>query len=82
MIMVQGAGRSHGQAVGLRNLRKHGPTGPVFFRFGRDRPQPLLEAIGNPRLEAGVAREAAAARARQTEYQAQLRKAAQEQAAK
>ncbi|MFJ6811496.1 hypothetical protein ACIQRK_36815 [Streptomyces anulatus] len=69
-------------AVGLRNLREHGPTGPVFFRFGRDRPQPLLEAIGNPRREAAHAREAEAARARETEYQTQLRKAAQEQAAK
>lgn len=69
-------------AVGLKNLREHGPTGPVFFRLGRARPQPLLEVIGNPRLEAAHAREAAAARARQTEYQAQLRKAVQEQAAK
>ncbi|WP_098893190.1 hypothetical protein [Streptomyces sp. or3] len=48
----------------------------MFFRLGRARPQPLLEVIGNPRLEAGVAREAAAARARQAEYQAQLPKAA------
>ncbi|MFJ6810962.1 hypothetical protein ACIQRK_34045 [Streptomyces anulatus] len=63
-------------AVGLKNLREHGPTGPVFFRLGRARPQPLLEAIGNPRLEAAHAREAAAARARQAEYQAQLPKAA------
>ncbi|MFD4239627.1 hypothetical protein [Streptomyces sp. NPDC058542] len=54
----------------------------MFFRFGRDRPQPLLEAIGSPRLEAAHAREAEAARARQTEYQAQVRKAAQEQVAK
>ncbi|MEU4180921.1 replication-relaxation family protein [Streptomyces sp. NPDC026589] len=69
-------------AVGLRNLREHGPTGSVFFRFGRDRPQPLLEAIGNPRREAADAREAEEWRVRQEEYQAQLRKAAQEQAAK
>lgn len=39
-------------AVGLKNLREHGPAGPVFFRFGRDRPQPLLDATDNPRLEA------------------------------
>ncbi|MDJ0465498.1 hypothetical protein [Streptomyces sp. H27-C3] len=24
---------------------------PVFLRFGRDHMQPLLETIGNPRLE-------------------------------
>ncbi|MFI1576134.1 replication-relaxation family protein [Streptomyces anulatus] len=69
-------------AVGLRNLRKHGPTGPVFLRFGRDHPQPLLEAIGNPRRDAADAREAEEWRVRQEEYQAQLRKAAREQAAK
>lgn len=27
-------------ATGLRNLRQHGPTGPVFLRFGRDHMQP------------------------------------------
>lgn len=43
-------------ATGLRNLREHGPAGPVFLRFGRDHPQPLLEAIGNPRREAADAR--------------------------
>ncbi|MFB8016882.1 replication-relaxation family protein, partial [Streptomyces rochei] len=68
--------------VGLRNLRKHGPTGPVFLRFGRDHPRPLLEAIGNPRRDAADAREAEEWRVRQEEHQAQLRKAAQEQAAK
>ncbi|POG43250.1 hypothetical protein BV881_32940 [Streptomyces sp. ZL-24] len=68
--------------VGLRNLREHGPAGAVFLRFGRDRPQPLLDAIGNPRLEGVLAREAEAARVRQAEYQAQLRRAAQEQAGK
>ncbi|MGW5069740.1 hypothetical protein ACWEQJ_27175 [Streptomyces cyaneofuscatus] len=69
-------------AVGLRNLREHGPQGPVFLRFGRDRHQPLLDAIGNPRLEAVHAREAEAAKAHQEKYQAQLREAAREQAAK
>ncbi|MGA5473826.1 replication-relaxation family protein [Streptomyces arboris] len=68
--------------VGLRPLREHGPHGPVFFRFGRDRPQPLLDAIGNPRRAAFLAREAEAARVRQEEYQAQLREIAREQAAK
>ncbi|MBQ1118382.1 hypothetical protein ACH4MN_37330 [Streptomyces anulatus] len=44
-------------AVGLNNLREHGPTGLVFYRFGRNRPQPLLEAIGNPRRDATASRE-------------------------
>ncbi|GGS23891.1 hypothetical protein GCM10010284_66200 [Streptomyces rubiginosohelvolus] len=68
--------------VGLRSLREHGPQGPVFFRFGRGRPQPLLDAIGNPRLAAFLAREAEEGRARQAEYRAQLREIAREQAAK
>ncbi|WP_326614487.1 hypothetical protein OG949_40080 [Streptomyces scopuliridis] len=69
-------------AVGLRNLREHGPAGAVFARFGRAHPQPLLEAIGNPRREAADARQEAAYEARQEEYKAQARRAAQEQAAK
>ncbi|WP_016823079.1 hypothetical protein [Streptomyces viridosporus] len=35
-------------ATGLKNLSQHGPTGPVFLRFGRDHMEPLREAIGNP----------------------------------
>ncbi|MEU5137926.1 replication-relaxation family protein [Streptomyces californicus] len=62
-------------AVGLRSLSVHGPQGPVFLRFGRDRQQPLLGAIGNPRLETVLAREREKARAR-------LREVAREQAAK
>jgi hypothetical protein len=27
--------------TGLKNLRKHGPAGPVFLRFGRDHMQHL-----------------------------------------
>ncbi|MFJ1958473.1 hypothetical protein ACIOGT_36410 [Streptomyces microflavus] len=69
-------------AVGLKNLREHGLTGPVFFRFGRDRPQPVLDAIGNPRLAAVHARDVEEAKVHQASYQAQLRKAAQEHAAK
>ncbi|MEU7115055.1 hypothetical protein [Streptomyces sp. NPDC046182] len=42
-------------AVGLRNLREHGPTGAVVARFGRDHPQLLWEAIGNARREAAEA---------------------------
>ncbi|MEU6839750.1 hypothetical protein ABZ941_31385 [Streptomyces rubiginosohelvolus] len=53
--------------VGLRNLREHGPQGPVFLRFGRDRHQPLLDAIGNPRLETVRAREREKARIWQAE---------------
>ncbi|MFF7342051.1 replication-relaxation family protein [Streptomyces sp. NPDC008163] len=69
-------------AVGLKNLREHGPSGAVFARFGRAHPQPLLEAIGNPRFEAAQAREAEEARTRAAAYQADRRRAAQEQAAK
>ncbi|MCL7382226.1 replication-relaxation family protein [Streptomyces sp. 35G-GA-8] len=69
-------------AVGLKNLRQHGPAGPVFLRFGRDHVQPLLEAIGNPRFEAAQAREAEEAKTRAAAYQEQVRRAAQEQAAK
>ncbi|MGF0167597.1 replication-relaxation family protein [Streptomyces koyangensis] len=69
-------------AVGLNQLRQHGPAGPVFARFGRSGPQTLLEAIGNARLEAAEAREAEEAKARAAAYQADLRRAAQEQAAK
>lgn len=69
-------------AVGLKNLREHGPAGAVFLRFGRDHMQPLLEAIGNPRRDADQAREAEEAKARAAAYQEQVRRAAQEQAAK
>ncbi|GHE56231.1 hypothetical protein GCM10018785_26900 [Streptomyces longispororuber] len=68
-------------ATGLKNLRELGPQGPVFLRFGRDRMQPLREAIGNPRREAADARAREEAKVRQAEYQAQVRRAAQEQAA-
>ncbi|MFG2979462.1 replication-relaxation family protein [Streptomyces sp. NPDC048331] len=68
-------------AVGLRNLREYGPAGAVFARFGRDHPQSLLEAIGNPRRDAADAREQDEARARQAEYKAQVQRAAQEKAA-
>ncbi|WP_406415202.1 replication-relaxation family protein [Streptomyces sp. NBC_00873] len=69
-------------ATGLQNLREHGPAGPVFLRFGRDHMQPLREAIGNPRREAADARAREEAKVRQDEYQAQVRRVAQEQAAK
>ncbi|MEV5687558.1 replication-relaxation family protein [Streptomyces sp. NPDC052164] len=35
-------------AVGLKNLREHGPTGPVFFRFGRDRPSRSWKRSATP----------------------------------
>jgi hypothetical protein len=69
-------------ATGLGNLTEHGPDGPVFFRFGRDRMQPLREAIGNPRREAAEARSQEEARAHQEAHQAKVRRAAEEQAAK
>ncbi|MFD5110440.1 hypothetical protein [Streptomyces cinereoruber] len=40
----------------LEELREHDPAGPAFWRFGRDRRQPLLDAIGNPRRDAYLAR--------------------------
>ncbi|MGO4463538.1 hypothetical protein AB4039_40675, partial [Streptomyces sp. M-16] len=43
------------RATGLRNLRAHGPGGPVFLRFGRTHMQPLHDAIGNPRRDAVLA---------------------------
>ncbi len=55
---------------------------PAFVRFGRDHMEPLREAIGNPRREMADARQAEEYRARQEEYKAQVRRAAQEQAAK
>ncbi len=55
---------------------------PVFLRFGRDHPQPFLEAIGNPRREVADVREEEESKARQAQYQAQVRRAAREQAAK
>ncbi|MGY3206336.1 hypothetical protein ACVW19_006933 [Streptomyces sp. TE5632] len=58
------------------------PAGPVFLRFGREHMQPLREAIGNPCREVADARAREEAKARQDGYQAQVRRAAQEQAAK
>ncbi|MFF1593107.1 replication-relaxation family protein [Streptomyces sp. NPDC058286] len=49
-------------ATTLELLREHGPAGPVFWRFGRKERQPLLDAIGNPRREAALARSRQAAR--------------------
>ncbi|MET8481866.1 replication-relaxation family protein [Streptomyces clavifer] len=69
-------------ATGLGNLIEQGPDGPVFFRFGRDRMQPLREAIGNPRREAVDAREAEELRAHMEAHQAKVRRAAEEEAAK
>ncbi|MFF4542473.1 replication-relaxation family protein [Streptomyces aureus] len=43
-------------ATTLESLREHGPAGPAFWRFGRKEHQPLLEAIGNPRRDAYLAR--------------------------
>ncbi|WBO68864.1 hypothetical protein [Streptomyces camelliae] len=68
-------------ASGLRNLREHGPTGPVFLRFGRDHMQPLREAIGNPRREAADARRQAQQEARHQQHEEKLRRAAEQQKA-
>ncbi|MGV9761677.1 hypothetical protein ACWDUC_38565 [Streptomyces tricolor] len=69
-------------AVGLNQLREHGPAGLVFARFGRSGPQTLLEAIGNPRREAADAREQEEAKARAAQYQAEVQRVAQEHDAK
>ncbi|MGW2601215.1 replication-relaxation family protein [Streptomyces klenkii] len=50
-------------ATTLEWLREHGPAGPAFWRFGREGRQPLLDAIGNPRRDAALARRRDAARA-------------------
>ncbi|MEV8062487.1 replication-relaxation family protein [Streptomyces antimycoticus] len=49
-------------ATTLELLREHGAAGPAFWRFGRDHRQPLLDAIGNPREDAAIARSRAEAR--------------------
>ncbi|MER8235113.1 replication-relaxation family protein [Streptomyces sp. NPDC094049] len=65
-------------ATTLDQLREHGPAGPVFWRFGRKELQPLLDAIGNPRLDAALTRRRQAAREeqqRRDEQQAAAREA-------
>ncbi|MEU6444810.1 replication-relaxation family protein [Streptomyces sp. NPDC047046] len=49
-------------ATTLQELRAHGPAGPAFWRFGRDHREPLLDAIGNARRDAYLARRRQAAR--------------------
>ncbi|GAA2433516.1 hypothetical protein GCM10010421_23160 [Streptomyces glaucus] len=49
-------------ATTLDQLREHGPAGPALWRFGRDHRQPLLDAIGNTRRDAYLARRRQAAR--------------------
>ncbi|MCX4649228.1 replication-relaxation family protein [Streptomyces sp. NBC_01446] len=65
-------------ATTLELLREHGPAGPAFWRFGRKKRQPLLDAIGNPRREAALARSRQAAREeeqRRAEWEAAEREA-------
>ncbi|NYS21116.1 hypothetical protein HFP43_32215 [Streptomyces sp. SJ1-7] len=69
-------------AAGLMNLREHGPIGPVFLRFGRGCPSQSWTRSATP-----ASRQPTPARRKrpgsgQAEYQAQLRKAAQEHTAK
>ncbi|MFF2963327.1 hypothetical protein ACFVT1_31425 [Streptomyces sp. NPDC057963] len=52
-------------ATTLELPREYGPAGPAFRRFGRDHREPLLEAIGNPRRSACLARRRQAAREEQ-----------------
>lgn len=49
-------------ATTLERLREHGPAGPAFWRYGRDRLEPLHDAIGNHRRDAYMARRRQAAR--------------------
>lgn len=56
------AGRIPIVATTLERLREHGPAGPAFWRYGRDRLEPLQDAIGNPRQDAYLARRRQAAR--------------------
>lgn len=58
-------------ATTLELLREHGPAGPAFWRFGREYRQPLLDAIGNPRRDAALARRRAAAREEQRRHEVQ-----------
>lgn len=52
-------------ATTLELLREHGPAGPAFWHFGREDREPLLDAIGNPRRDAALARRRAGAREEQ-----------------
>ncbi|MGC4987415.1 replication-relaxation family protein [Streptomyces sp. DT193] len=65
-------------ATTLESLRKHGPGGPAFWRFGRDHRQPLREAIGNPRRDSYLARRRQAARQEQ-QRRAELKAAEREE---
>ncbi|WP_191878636.1 replication-relaxation family protein [Streptomyces filipinensis] len=65
-------------ATTLEELREHGPAGPVFWRFGHDHRQPLLDAIGNARRDAYLARRRQAAR--EEERRRAEREAAQREA--
>ncbi|MFF4829927.1 hypothetical protein ACFY20_45180, partial [Streptomyces sp. NPDC001312] len=58
-------------ATTLDLLREHGPAGPAFWRFGRDHREPLLDAIGNPRRDAYLARRRQAAREEQRRHEEQ-----------
>ncbi|MEW2527575.1 replication-relaxation family protein [Streptomyces sp. NPDC047071] len=65
----------------MKLLQEHGPTGPVFRRFGRVRDQTLLDAIGNARLELRVAQQRAKYRVRQREHEEHLRRLAEQRGA-
>ncbi|WP_234307022.1 replication-relaxation family protein, partial [Streptomyces sp. NRRL F-2890] len=49
-------------------LREHGPTAPVFHRAGRDKPQTLIDAVGDPVRDAILARERALHQERARQY--------------
>ncbi|MEU6285512.1 replication-relaxation family protein [Streptomyces sp. NPDC047028] len=63
-------------ATTLDRLIEYGPSGSIFWRFGRKEFQPLLDAIGNPRRDAAVARR------RQAAHEEQQRREEREAAAR
>ena len=65
-------------ATTLDRLREHGPTGTVFWRFGRPHWQSLTDAIGNPRRDAAQARQQAESDRRAAEYRAEQQRLAEE----
>ncbi|MGW3296439.1 hypothetical protein ACWC9S_20960 [Streptomyces xiamenensis] len=59
-------------------LREHGPTAPVFHRAGRDKPQTLIDAVGDPVRDAVLARERALQQDEQWESDPELRRTVME----
>ncbi|MFD0547830.1 RNA polymerase sigma factor [Streptomyces rectiviolaceus] len=67
-------------ATTLDLLRDHGPAGRVFWRFGRDHYESLLDAIGNPRMDAALADRRKHEEARRAAFQADQQRREEEKA--